>query len=138
MQFLKRQSEESGSTIPAPAIGIVVQIQLLVLVLLIAVLAFIDLQLAVAIAAGGMLHLVPQTYFTIRTFRYRGANNIHRAYISASQGLMMKFLMLAVGLALIFKFWQGVSLPVLLAGYLAMQVSSWVLYPILINRPLWR
>lgn len=64
-----------------------------------------------------------------------GALNIQRAYISTNQGLTGKLLLLSVGFALVFKFWPEVSLTALFLGYLLLQISSWILYPILFNRP---
>jgi len=99
-------------------------------------LSIYDIYIAAAFIVGGSLHVFPNTYFALRTFLHMGAQNIRRAYISTNQGLVGKMLLTATGFALVYKFWPAASLIALFIGYMMMQVSSWVLYPILINSPL--
>lgn len=126
----------AGSTVQKPAIAVLFIRQVLVVLVVSMALAAWDLNIALALAAGALLHILPHTYLAIRTFRYRGAAQIQRAYISTNQGLVGKWLLFATGLALIFRFWTQVHLPALFIGYLIAQIGSWIVYAVLINRPL--
>ena len=110
--------------------------QVLVVLAVSAALAVWDQSIALALAAGAFLHILPHTYLAIRAFRYRGAAQIQHTYISTNQGLVGKWLLFATGLALIFRFWTEVHLLALFIGYLIAQIGSWIVYAILINRPL--
>ena len=125
----------AGNTIPRPNVGKVIKWQVGLIAICGCLLAIITVDVAFAFITGASLHVFPHAYFALRTFRHMGASNIHRAYISTNQGLTGKLMLFAVGFALVFKFWPNVSLTALFLGYLILQISSWFLYPVLINRP---
>jgi len=121
--------------VPGPMVTWVLYRQVGLLIIMSLLVSVYDINVAYAFIVGASLHVFPNTYFALRTFLHMGAQNIHRAYISSNQGLAGKMLLTAIGFALVYKFWPAVSLTALFTGFLIMQVSSWILYPILINRP---
>jgi|GEM_PF-843498 F0F1-type ATP synthase assembly protein I len=131
-----RHRQRKGSTIPQPAFAGLFFGQAGVVLSVALALAIWSQAVALAFAAGALLHILPQTYLAIRAFRYRGAAQIQHTFISTNQGLVGKWLLFATGLALTFRFWTDVHLPALFIGYLLAQMGSWIVYPILINRPL--
>ncbi len=131
-----KTNSSKGSTVPKPDLAGLFIRQLLVVALVGAGVAAIDFKIAMAWVVGALLYILPQTYFAIRAFRYRGAAQMQHVYLSTNQGLMGKWLLFATGLALVFRFWPEVSLPALFIGYLLAQIGGLISYTILINRPL--
>ena len=131
-----KTNSSKGSTVPKPDLASLFIRQLLVVAMVGAALIAIDFKIAMAWIVGALLYILPQTYFAIRAFRYRGAAQMQHAYLSTNQGLMGKWLLFATGLVLVFRFWPEVSLPALFIGYLLAQIGGWISYTILINRPL--
>lgn len=130
-----QNSDGSNSTIPPPPIHRVFITQIL-LALLAALLGWLaNPAVGISVLIGASAHVFPQTYFAYRAFRFRGARQITKAVRATRQGLFGKWLLTACILAVTFKLWVDVHLPGLFAGYLVLQVTSWFLYPILINRP---
>lgn len=136
MSERKQARRTLGTTIPRPKIIWVLWRQAIILLVVAAGLFGAGLTVeAKSFLAGGLIHVVPQAVFAMMVFLYMGARNIKKAYASSSQGLATKILLTAVALIYIFRNWPEVSLIALFIGYLFLQISSWILYPILINRP---
>jgi len=69
---------------------------------------------------GGLVAVVPQAFFALRTFRYRGAQSAHamaRAGYSAEIG---KFFLSCVGFAMVFALLRPIDGAAVFAGYVAM------------------
>ena len=72
---------------------------------------------ALAVCLGGWLFVVPNTYFTLYAFRYRGAAWARWVARAFYQGLMGKLLLSAIGFALIFRFFPDVHAVTLFGSY---------------------
>jgi ATP synthase protein I len=72
---------------------------------------------------GGLIQLVPNTYFAWRVFRFSGAAAAHRVAQSFYRGEMVKFVLTGAGFALVFSLVDAVNPPALFAGYGVMILS---------------
>ena len=76
--------------------------------------------LTYSLISGGLVAIVPQAFFALRTFRYRGAQSAHamaRAGYSAQVG---KFFLSCAGFAMVFALLRPVDGAAVFAGYMAM------------------
>ncbi|MEP0201059.1 MAG: ATP synthase subunit I [Halioglobus sp.] len=73
-----------------------------------------------SLICGGLVAIVPQAFFALRTFRYRGAQSAHamaRAGYSAEIG---KFFLSCVGFAIVFALLRPIDGAAVFAGFVAM------------------
>jgi ATP synthase protein I len=82
-----------------------------------------------SLISGGLVAIVPQVFFALRTFRYRGAQSAQamaRAGYSAEVG---KFVLSCAGFAMVFSLLRPIEGAAVFAGYVAMLVfhifGSW-------------
>lgn len=68
-------------------------------------------------ALGAALFVVPQLYFTHYTFRYRELSNAALMVYSSKWGELGKFLLTVSGFALVWRFYPGVDVLVLMSVY---------------------
>lgn len=121
-----------GAEIARPPIFRITLVQLLILVLICLVLAVVGkVEFGYSFLCGGLVAVLPQAYFAIRAFRWRGARSaqaIARAGYSAEVG---KFVLSVAGFALVFALVRPIHGPAVFAGFLLMLViqitGSWLL-----------
>ncbi len=90
--------------------------QVLVLAILSAPLSLIDQQLMRSAAIGGLIFIIPNTYFVFYALRYRGASQAILIAKSCYQGLMGKLALNSAGFALAFGLgWDLHALTLFLA-----------------------
>ena len=87
--------------------------------------------LAVAVAAGGLISALPNGYFALQAFRYRGAGNADKVVRSFTKGEFGKIGMTLVLFALAFTLLPSGHEAALLAGFIAVQLvgviaSAWL------------
>lgn len=75
---------------------------------------------------GGLICLVPNSYFAYRTFRFRGARAAKHIIRSFYQGEAVKLGLTAVMFACVFAGIKPLAPLALFVGYLAVQVAGWV------------
>ena len=80
---------------------------------------------AYSFALGSLIYIIPNTYFTLYAFRYRGAELARWIARSFSWGESGKLALAAVGFALAFKFANPLNIPILFAGFGSMIVLQW-------------
>ena len=91
----------------------------LTLLALVSVLFYNDVR-TYSLICGGLVAIVPQAFFALRTFRYRGAQSPHamaRAGYSAEIG---KFFLSCVGFAIVFALLRPIDGAAVFAGFVAM------------------
>jgi ATP synthase protein I len=120
-----------GAEIARPPVHRITLAQLaLLLALCLCLLAF-DTVVAYSILGGGLIAIVPQTYFAVLAFRWRGARSAGTIARSGYAGELGKFVLSAAGFALIFAVVRPINGPAVFVGYLAMLLTqiagSWLL-----------
>jgi ATP synthase protein I len=87
--------------------------------------------IALSALGGGLIAVVPQAYFAVLAFRWRGARSARGIVRSGYAGEAGKFLLSVMGFALVFATLRPISAPAVFGGYLAMlaiQITgSWML-----------
>ena len=114
------------ASIKKPPVYRVTIIQAGVLIPLSVLLFLVDTTVAYSSLLGGMLCLVPNTYFAHYAFRYSGAQvtrQIARAFYWGETG---KFLLTMVGFALVFVLIKPLNLVALFIVYAVMLALQWL------------
>ena len=106
--------------IPRPPIYRIPLIQLAVLVPLSATALLVDTTAAYSLLLGGLIHLLPNIYFAVQTFRFQGAKAMRQTLSAMAKGEILKFLLVVIGFALVFVFVKPFNLAALFGAYIAM------------------
>jgi len=121
----------SGAQIARPPVHRITLAQLALLAPCCLVLVAIDRVFAYSVLAGGLVAILPQAYFAVFAFRWRGARAARGIVRSGNAGAAGKYLLSAVGFALVFALLRPVDGAAVFGGYLAMlavQITgSWML-----------
>lgn len=120
-----------GAEIARPPVHRITLAQLaLLLALCLCLLAF-DTVVAYSMFGGGLVAILPQAYFAVLAFRWRGARSAGAIARSGYAGELGKFALSAAGFALVFALVRPINGPAVFVGYLAMLLiqitGSWVL-----------
>ena len=99
--------------------------QILIILPVSTTLFFWDKDAAYSFALGAAVFVVPNLYFTIYAFRYRGAELSRWISRSFSWGESGKLALTAVGFALVFRFYETVQVPTMFVGFISMIVLQW-------------
>ncbi len=94
-------------------------------------LPFVQWLTSVSLFVGGVIFVIPNTYFTLYAFRYQGAQWSHLIAQSFLQGQMGKLALSAVAFALVFRFYPTLNAIALFGSYgvlmvVHVAVASWV------------
>ncbi len=120
-----------GAEIARPPVHRITLAQLALLVSLCLGLLAFDRVLAYSVLSGGLIAIVPQAYFAVLAFRWRGAQSASAIARSSYAGVMGKFLLSIAGFAFVFAVVRPLDSPAVFMGYLAMLVTqitgSWML-----------
>jgi ATP synthase protein I len=121
----------SGAEIARPPVHRITLAQLALLILLCLFLLAIDKVVAYSVLCGGLIAIVPQTYFAVLAFRWRGAQSARAMARSGYAGEVGKFLLSVVGFALVFAVLRPIDALAVFVGYLAMLLiqitGTWLL-----------
>ncbi|TVZ41621.1 ATP synthase protein I [Alteromonadaceae bacterium 2753L.S.0a.02] len=88
-------------------------------------LLLVSMVVAYSFALGALVFVLPNTYFTLYAFRYRGARNAHWIAKSFKWGESGKFALAAVGFAMVFNFISPLHVPALFAGFCSLIIMQW-------------
>ena len=116
----------SGAEIARPPVHRITLAQLALLVPSCLFLLAIDKVVAYSVLSGGLIAIVPQAYFAVLAFRWRGARSARAVARSGYAGEAGKFLLSAVGFALVFAAVRPIDGLAVLAGYLAMLMTQFL------------
>ena len=86
---------------------------------------WLDAIMAYSVFLGGMIFWIPNAYFALLAFRYRGAPAVRLMLSSFYRGLYGKFLLTGVGFALAFVLVEPLSYAALFAAFGGMTLSQW-------------
>lgn len=126
-----REALVSGAEITRPRVHRITLTQLALLAALGLCLLAIDKVVAYSVFSGGLIAIVPQAYFAMLAFRWRGAQSARAMARSGYAGETGKFLLSMAGFALVFAVVRPIDGPAVFTGYLLMLVTqligSWLL-----------
>ena len=121
----------AGAKILRPPVHRITLAQLAILVLLCLILLASDKVRAYSVFSGGLSAILPQSYFTMLAFRWRGARSARAIAHSSYVGQVGKFFLSVAGFAAVFVALRPIDAPAVFAGYLLMLViqitGSWLL-----------
>lgn len=121
----------TGAEITRPPVHRITLVQLVLLVSLCLLLLAFDTVFAYSVLSGGLIAIVPQAYFAMLAFRWRGARSARAMARSSYAGELGKFLLSVAGFALVFAVLRPINGPAVFGGYLAMLltqiIGSWLL-----------
>lgn len=112
------------TSIPRPP---VLRASLLTLALLLAgvmIFLLVDKVVAFSVLLGGLLVLVPHSYFAVYAFRYRGAKYAQQTKLSFYRGQVGKFVLTLVGFALLFALYEEGSLELNLLALFGSYIAT--------------
>jgi len=121
----------TGADIARPPVHRITLAQLAVLVPLCLLVVAFDRVGAYSVFSGGLIAIVPQAYFAVLAFRWRGARSTRAIARSSYVGEIGKFFLSVAGFAVVFAALRPINGPAVFAGYLAMLaiqiIGSWLL-----------
>ncbi len=121
----------AGAEIARPPVHRITLAQLATLLIVCPALLAYDQTVALSVAAGGLIAIIPQAWFAMLAFRWRGARSARAIARSSYAGETGKFMLSVAGFAVVFAMVRPISGPAVFAGYLAMLaiqiVGSWLL-----------
>ena len=121
----------TGAEIARPPVHRITLAQLALLGLLSLGALAVNEVVAYSVLSGGLVAIVPQAYFALLAFRWRGAQSARAIARSSYAGVMGKFLLSIAGFALVFAVVRPINGPAVFVGYLVMLVAqitgSWML-----------
>lgn len=122
----------NANGIPRPPVQRISLVQLLVLPLPVLLVWWMSGTVAAqSFFAGALIAILPQAWFAIRVFRFRGARAATQLVRSALSGEVGKFFLSVAGFAAVFSLLRPIDGPAVFGGYMAMlavQISGgWLL-----------
>ncbi len=122
----------TGAGIARPPVLRITWCQLAALTLICLAMATLGSRIqAQSFLCGGLVAVLPQAYFAIRAFRWRGAQAAHRMAHAGYAAEVGKFVLSAAGFALVFAQVRPIDGLAVFAGFivmLAIQITgSWLL-----------
>lgn len=113
-------AEMKGAVIARPPVHRITLAQLAVLVPVCLYLMMMDGTVAYSVLCGGLVAVIPQAYFALRAFRWRGANSAQAIARAGYSGEVGKYLLSVAGFALVFATVRPIDGLAVFAGYLIM------------------
>ena len=113
------------TTIEAPPVGRIANTQILILCIVVVVAAPLNIKTSYSVLIGGIIQIVPQTYFSLLAFRYVGARQAPKILSAIQKGEAGKLLITALFFGLSFCFISPLDVPALFLAYGAMIVVQW-------------
>ena len=106
-------------SIPRPPIFRIPLTQLIVLLPISLATWWLDTTLAYSIFLGGLIHLIPNTFFAQRAFRVQGASARYATMWSFSLGQTIKFLLTLLGFGMVFLLVKPLNVVAVFLSYIA-------------------
>ena len=122
-----KQNSARGARITKPPFLKIYASQTIVLVVIAAGLLFVNSTMAYSVLLGGLISIVPNTYFAILAFRYSGARAANNVAKSLYFGEVGKFVLTATLFACVFVLVRPLAAAALFAAFIVMMVLNWVL-----------
>ena len=110
--------------IPRPPIYRIPLAQLAVLLPLGGAAWFYNPTISYSLILGGLIHLLPNTYFAMQAFRYRGAKTMRQNLGALAKGEVLKFLLNVMGIALAVIYIKPINIIALICAFVLMTVVN--------------
>lgn len=118
-------NKSTVSTIKAPPIRKIIASQFATAVLIAVVgYAVQGWVVAYSLLSGGLICAIPNAYFSVKAFRYRGARAAKKIVRAFYVGEGIKILLTCAGFALAFVFLEPLSTPALLSGFIIVYLTG--------------
>ncbi len=79
-----------------------------------------------SILAGGLIFLIPNVYFALYAFRFRGAQAAQQVLLGFYRGEIGKFILSCVGFASVFVLVKPLDVLVLFLSYIFLTIVQWI------------
>jgi ATP synthase protein I len=100
--------------------------QIIVIVVVSIIVSWIKSKADYSVLVGGIIYLIPNMYFALYAFRYRGAHAARFVLLSFYRGEMGKFLLSGVGFAIAFTLVKPLDVLLLFSIYIALTCIQWI------------
>ena len=100
--------------------------ELALLLILISVLWPINQVVAYSVFIGGLIFIIPNIYFALYVFRYRGAQYAQKVLMGFYRGEIGKFLLTSVGFAIAFTLVHPLSVLSVFSAYITVTIIQWL------------
>jgi ATP synthase protein I len=79
-----------------------------------------------SVLIGGMIYLLPNMYFALYAFRFKGTHSAREILLSFYRGEMGKFLLSGVGFAITFTLVKPLDVFMLFSAYITLTIHQWI------------
>lgn len=118
-------NKSTVSTIKAPPIRKIIASQFATAVLIAVVGYAVQGEVvAYSLLSGGLICAIPNAYFSVKAFRYRGARAAKKIVRAFYVGEGIKILLTCAGFALAFVFLEPLSTPALFSGFIIVYLTG--------------
>jgi len=100
--------------------------QIIIIVVVSIIVSWIKSKADYSVLVGGIIYLIPNMYFALYAFRYRGAHAARFVLLSFYRGEMGKFLLSGVGFAIAFTLVKPLDVLLLFSIYIALTCIQWI------------
>lgn len=100
--------------------------QVIIIVVVSIIVSWIKSKADYSVLVGGIIYLIPNMYFALYAFRYRGAHAARFVLLSFYRGEMGKFLLSGVGFAIAFTLVKPLDVLLLFSIYIALTCIQWI------------
>lgn len=100
--------------------------QLILLLLISLVLWWFQRIAAYSFSIGGLIYIIPNIYFAIYAFRYRGAQAAQLVLVGIYRGEIGKFLLSGVGFAIAFTLVNPLNVMIVFVAFIAFTIIQWI------------
>jgi ATP synthase protein I len=100
--------------------------QIIIIAVISVIVSWIKSKVDYSVLVGGMIYLIPNMYFALYAFRFRGAHAARFVLLSFYRGEMGKFLLSGVGFAIAFTLVKPLDVLLLFSIYIALTILQWI------------
>lgn len=101
-------------------------LQTVLILIVVSSLWWVDRTASYSVLAGGLIFLIPNVYFALYAFRFRGAQAAQQVLLGFYRGEIGKFILSIVGFASVFTLVKPLDILVLFVSYIVLTIVQWV------------
>jgi ATP synthase protein I len=100
--------------------------QFILMIVVTLIVSWIKSKIDYSVLVGGTIYLIPNMYFALYAFRFKGAHAAREMLLSFYRGEMGKFLLSGVGFAVAFTLVKPLDVLMLFSAYIAFTILQWI------------
>ena len=100
--------------------------QFILMIVVTLIVSWIKSKIDYSVLIGGTIYLIPNMYFALYAFRFKGAHAAREMLLSFYRGEMGKFLLSGVGFAVAFTLVKPLDVLMLFSAYIAFTILQWI------------